>query len=350
MKKTAILATAIAAVLAAPLATAAKHEGKGPHVTVYGLVHNSVDSIDVTGGNKNIQVNDHSSRLGFKGSEDLGNGLKATFQIEFGVITDGDTGSIQGSTTRQGPLGTDTRNTYVGLAGSFGEVRIGRHDSPAKVAFYAAGNEHLGDSVIDLNGSHGFAENRLDDVIAYISPNMNGLTAAVALVPGEGSGTAGNPGDGFADGTSVGIMYKSGPIKAGLGILDGADVLGVSDASVTNIGGSYNMGDITVGLQYQTREIPGVEATIYALVGKFNIGDNAIIASFGNSERDAGAGGTTDGDVMNLAFKRGFSKRTTGYVAYSSVDTGAAAQGNNLSTIGTATETTALSLGIVHKF
>ena len=124
-----LIAVAIAAAVAAPAAMAGD-------TTMYGKVHMSINN-----SNDAWYVSDHAARWGVKGSEDLGNGLKAIFKYE--VSYDVDEGGAFGS----------ARNSYLGLAGGFGTFLVGRHDTPAKVAFYAAGNERLGDSIIDLNGA-----------------------------------------------------------------------------------------------------------------------------------------------------------------------------------------------------
>ena len=335
MKKTAILATAIAAVIAAPLATAAKHEGKGPHVTVYGKAHVSVDNYDVA---DNWRVDSNSSRLGFKGSEDLGNGMTAKFQYEIGYdMTDG--GAFGGA-----------RNSWVGLAGGFGEVRIGRHDTPAKTALYAAGNERLGDSIMDLHGSFGFAELRSSNVIAYIN-KFGDLSFIGAIIPGEGNNATGN--NGLTDAISVALMYKAGPIKASLGITDAADAIGTgATADLMNLGGSYSISDtINVGLQYQTVDRGNVERTAFALTGEIGLGDGLSVAlAMGTAEDDA-AGVTTEADVIGAALKKKMSKRTSAYFAYVDGDE----TPNNLPNQwigngGTTANGSAFSVGVVHSF
>ncbi len=317
MKKTAILATAIAAVIAAPLASAAKHEGKGPHVTVYGVAHASLNNNDQA---DNWTVKSNASRLGFKGSEDLGNGMKATFQMEMGYdLTDG-----------AGVTGTN-RNSYVGLAGGFGEVRVGRHDTPAKAAFYSTGNDLLGDSVIDLNGLQGFTERRVSNAIAYIAPKMGDLTIAAAIVPGEGAA----PADGLNSATSIGVMYGAGPIKAALGWTDAGDLLNAGgDNTLMQLGFSYTMDNIKVGVEYETLEVGTTDTTTFALVGQMTFGDNAVILNFGNQEVDTGAA-TTDADSTGIALKHSLSKRTAAYVAIASSDNKAKE---------------ATSFGLTHKF
>ena len=176
-----ILAAAVAALIAAPAVMA--------DVTVYGKVRQSVDMIDqdeeildgetVNSETDNIQINNHASRLGFKGSEDLGNGLKAIFKMEFGVgISDGKDVMSK-------------RNAYVGLAGDFGTVLIGRHDHPLKMS--TGSLDPFADTAADYNKGYmeGLVDLRADGAIVYMSPNFSGLTVAGAILPGENNAADG---------------------------------------------------------------------------------------------------------------------------------------------------------------
>ena len=156
MNKKLLASAVIAAVAASPAAFAES--------TVYGKMHTSVDAIDYDNGRDNREVNNRSSRLGFKGSEDLGNGLKAIYQIEFGIRSDGGQEQVTGDGH------TSLRNTFVGLASDWGTFLVGRHDTPMKMAFYASGNERLGDSAIDLN--RGFDNDQVDSTRSACSRNF----------------------------------------------------------------------------------------------------------------------------------------------------------------------------------
>jgi predicted porin len=309
MKKTALIATAVAMAISGS-AMAASHAAGA---TVYGIFHNALTSNDAA---DMWTVDTNASRLGVKGSEDLGNGMKAVYQVELAMTTDGG-----------GVFGTNTRNTFVGVAGDFGTVAVGRHDTPSKMAFYAAGNDHLGDSAADLNGSFGFTERRVDNAIAYISNDMNGLKFAVAVVPGE---TATD--NGIADSTSVGVMYSAGDIKFGAGM----DSLSNDDTTL-DVGGSYTMGDLVVGAQFQSNEVGAADTTFVALSAKYKMGANDLIGSFGTSDIDS-----SDGTVMNLAVRHNMSKRTNVYAAFSSREEGTAK--------AVAADDTKISLGLFHKF
>ena len=334
MKKSTILATAIAAVIAAPLASA--------DTTVYGKAHMSLDNNDQA---DNWTTSSRSSRLGFKSSEYLGNGMKAMVQFEIGYDMD-EGGAFGGA-----------RNSWVGLAGDFGQVRIGRHDTPAKSALYAAGNERIGDSAIDLHSSFGFSEYRSDDVIAYIAPKMGDLSISAAIIPGEGSGAGagsnGNPGDGPMDAISLAVTYKAGGVKAAVGYTNGEDATGLSDATLLNIGGSYSISDtLNVGMQYQTVEAGTggagtVERTAMALTGEVGLGGgSSVVLMLGNAENDGGA----DADIMGLGFKKKLSKRTSTYVAYVDGDENNVLANPWVGNGGTTANGTILSVGLVHNF
>jgi predicted porin len=115
-----IIALAVAAAFSAPAFA------DNANVTIYGKAFLTLDSIksNQTGAVSKMRINSNASRFGLKGSEDVGDGLKAIYQFE--VQMDGDGSGGNG-------LGNGTRNTAVGLAGGFGEITLGYWDTPYKV-------------------------------------------------------------------------------------------------------------------------------------------------------------------------------------------------------------------------
>lgn len=361
MNKKLLAAAVAAAVVAAPAAFADS--------VVYGKFHTSLDMVDAEDDQDNWEMNSRSSRLGFKGSEDLGNGLKAIYQAEFSVGTDG--GQGQGN---HGDGWGSQRNTFIGLAGGFGTFLVGRHDTPMKVAFYGSGNERLGDSIIDLNTRNNlvpsktegapigvFSEYRASNAIAYISPNLSGFTAAVAVIPGEDSGVgdadAGNPGrDGIADHYSLGLMYGGGGLKASAGyqMTDPGNAAtgapAVDKQKTMQLGGSYEFGAFSVGAQYESTDnyafVDGDEYTAWALTAKAKFGNNAISAVYTDSELDQDAAGapTVETTGWGLAAEHNLSKRTKVYAAY------AADSRDNFQPNGDDQDVDAFSIGMIHKF
>ncbi len=145
-----ILAAAIAASIAAPMAVAAD-------VVVYGKVKQSIDVVDnnaagTKAGQDNVEISDRTSRLGFKGSEDLGNGMTAVFQIETGVNLSENSAPGDGTFNSGGATqDSNLRNTYVGIMGDFGMFAIGRHDAPHDMAWSAA--DPFVDTAFDYDAS-----------------------------------------------------------------------------------------------------------------------------------------------------------------------------------------------------
>ena len=337
MNKKLLASAVIAAVVASPAAFAES--------TVYGKMHTSIDAADYDNGRDNVTVENRSSRLGFKGSEDLGNGLKAIYQIEFGIRSDGGQEQVTGDGH------TSLRNTFVGLAGDFGTFVVGRHDTPMKMAFYATGNERLGDSAIDLNRGFSndqsglnpigvFQEFRANNAIAYVSPNFSGFTVAAAMVPGEQSGNEETVGtaitkndlDGVADHYSVGAMYKGNGLKVGAGYemlavqpnasaRTQAQIDASDDQKTWQAGASYTMNNFSFGAQYQDTEnalfLEDADYTAWAVTGKATFGNNAISLVYTNSElKPEGPNNDVDTEGWGIAAEHNFSKRTKVYAAY----------------------------------
>jgi len=305
-----IIAAAIAASFVAAPAMA--------DVTVYGKVKQSLDMVDITGGADEWQINDRSSRLGFKGSEDLGNGLKAIYKIEFNVkaSTNGTAGPhVNGSYDV-----TANRNQYVGLAGDFGTVLIGRHDTPSNMAW--SKNNVFGDTAADLKSGIGSPLDweRIDGTIAYVSPSFSGLTVAAAIVPDE---TQYNPtgGDGIADHYSIAGMYSNAGLYVGLGHTS-LDVTGSAlDETIFAI--NYSMDAFKVGFTYEDAE-NGLNNDVETmqLFGTYTMGNNVLKAQWWDMDADAVNG---DADGWAIGLDHNFSKRTQAQLTYLDVDADASA-------------------------
>ncbi|WP_295384054.1 porin [uncultured Thiodictyon sp.] len=176
-------------------------------------------------------VNGPASRVGVKGSEDLGNGLKAIYQIEIGVdltnanrdynLTNGNRGTTAGAAaningaTSTSAAGFSFRNTFVGLAGDWGTFLVGRHDTPMKLS--TARLDLFADTLADMNTTIGFQDLRADNTVAYISPNFSGFQLAMAMVPQNAStpillnGMPDNRANNLAGAYSLAATYKNGP-------------------------------------------------------------------------------------------------------------------------------------------
>ncbi|MBK1706520.1 porin [Halochromatium glycolicum] len=157
-----------------------------------------------------IPGSSRASRIGVKGSEDLGNGLKAIYQVELGLnFGDND---ITG-----GGNGISYRNSFVGLAGNWGTFLVGRHDTPLKIS--TGKLDQFSDTMADYNGTVGFNDIRADNVIAYISPSFSGFSFAGAMIA-AGGGTDDEGlnvnSDSLAGAWSLAGIYNNGPFYASI--------------------------------------------------------------------------------------------------------------------------------------
>ncbi len=157
-----------------------------------------------------MQGESRANRLGVKGSEDLGNGLKAIYQVELGLnLTAADNNITSGDN------GISYRNSFVGLAGDWGTVLVGRHDTPMKIS--TGKLDLFVDTMADYNGTVGFDDVRADNVVAYISPSFSGFSFAGAVVA-PGGATIGEglnvENDSFASAYSLALIYNNGPFYA----------------------------------------------------------------------------------------------------------------------------------------
>jgi predicted porin len=276
-----------------------------------------------------FEINSWASRLGVKGSEDLGDGLKAIYQIE-GQVNFADQTNEFGTATAL----LTGRNTFVGLAGGFGTVLLGRHDTPLKMS--TAKLDYFADTSADYNSvySAGFTDRRADGTLAYVSPNLSGLTLAAALVPGENQDA-----NGLADAYSVAAMYENGGIylagayEAADGKVDAldstrVDVMGAGNTTLTDllgdlnqwrVGGGYDAGGWKVAAVYENEQVDDTAgATIYDadkwnISGAITLGMGEIKATYFDQSEDLS---NIDVYGATLGYDYNFSKRTQTYVQY----------------------------------
>lgn len=362
----AVVSTLASAVVSAPVFADTSN------VTVYGVASLSYDLTNngVVGANK---VSSNQSRLGLKGSEDLGDGLSAVWQIEQQI-------NIDNSTTN--PNTFASRNSFLGLSSaSMGTALLGRHDTPYKIA--TRGLDVFADSAADNRSLMGSTagntyaaahDTRLGDVVAYISPAMSGFTGAIAYVAGaEPTATAVQV---KGDAWSMAGLYGNGPVNASLAyqVIHIGSVGTMSPTTFTaggiaandklkawKLGGGYTMDAFTVNAAYEktSNTIAGVSAlgqSNWYLGGKYSFGNDAVKLAYTRAG-DVQATANTGAKQWALGYDHNMSKRTTLYALYTrlSNDTGAAYGLTTISTGGQAVggvgqDPSAWSFGMKHTF
>ncbi len=318
MKKS-LIALAVAGTFAAPAAFAAT-----ANVDVYGIMNVAVQDTDVS--NSDLQVTDNFSRIGFKGTEDLGGGLKAIWQIESG---------LGGGTDGMGTGSLGTRNTYVGLSGGFGTVLAGRHDTPYKLGTLKL--DIFGDTIADYNLGRldgvSLIDNTQDyrspNALAYISPTWSGFHFAVAAVATNNSANL-NSGD-TIDATSATAVYENGPLFVSASY----QKVELIDSTAWKIGAGYKFGDLSVGAIYENVDkYNGTnDRDSWLINGVYKMGPVALKAQYGQADVN-----NTDQDMWAIGADYSLSKRTSIYFVYGNGDNDS---GNDVS---------GYNLGVKHSF
>jgi predicted porin len=364
MKK--ILAVAIATAFAAPAFAATSN------VDIYGKLHMSLNWYDDIPTNKSdIGISSNASRIGFKGSEDLGGGLKGVWQIESGLNLDEQNGTLA------------SRNSFVGLSGGFGTALLGNHDTPLKLVGRKVDlfGDTLGDS---RNVMGGGSDTRAQNVAAYISPNFSGFSGAFAYTT-DLNGTAASgtcvpatftaPGGVVTDATActnavsasaadddqsawnLSAQYENGPIYVGFGYGDGDAHEALNLEEHWRLAGAFSFGDFKVVGQYDSlaSALNGAANRDYdawMLGGAFKMGAMTFKANYMDGDFE---NVSTDPQQFTIGVDYAMSKRTTAYAMYANGEYvtlgkggGSSDQVSSCATCGG--DISALSLGVVHNF
>lgn len=318
MKK--LLAIAVAAALVAPAAAMAD-------TTLYGKLHASVGAVKGTtataGANpvfttaSRSAVESHQSRIGVKGATALDNGMEATYGLEYNVELDGDNAANNLS----------ARNQFVGLKGGFGEVRVGRHDTPAKLA--TAGLDVFADTYADMSTVVASDGHRVNNAVAYINK-----FGPVGFAAAHSTGIAGqDDATGFNQGNANTFMvnYATGPWYAALGHtnIQNNDALNGANAAkskLTNLGLGYKAeAGHNVGLVYETNKETGTNAAATSLNnsqkaiyvgGGYKMGNVTLKAAVGQRKVGGSATANDNGKEKMHAFGVDYSlgKKTSVYL------------------------------------
>jgi predicted porin len=294
-------------------------------VTLYGIVDMGYNTVKQTTGStvnaKTAGFNSiqSGSRLGFRGTEDLGGGLKANFTLEYAVQPEEATTSMA------------NRQSFIGLGGGFGALNIGRQYTPV----------HGVQGAMDTNGNAvqaGWLAGltnlvRADDLITYTSPNFSGFTATVGASL-AGSETSSAPGATKAgDMTTIAAAYTNGPLsvrfatetikRTALSVAIPGDTAAtalsdaLSDRKATSIGASYDLGVAKVTFVNTSAKAGSASDNAKATSNNFGVsvpmGATTLAAtvSTGKMTGDGETLGKANGFMIGASYA--LSKRTNAY-------------------------------------
>ncbi|MEK7883626.1 MULTISPECIES: porin [Methyloversatilis] len=332
-----LLAAAIAAALA-PAAVMAE----ASNVTIYGRIDYGFmsrggDSGGLSQAGRTGRLNDFedgilgTNRFGFKGSEDLGNGLKAIYEFEFGFS--GDSGTSFGSTTN--------RHSWVGLTGAFGTALGGRVDG-ARYSFVGKYDPFKNQTVANAGSLFGVTSglgqaDRADNAVVYITPELApGLkflaayTTSLLSEAGSGAIAGQDVETGDTPLYAIAAMYDNGPISLlldyeNLQIKRVAPGGGDLEFDLWVAGASYDFGVAKLSAYYESTEGDDTASKAVSNGDGWLIGLSAPVtsnitlkASYVKANDDRAA--DSDCSKWGIGGEYAFSKRTTAYATYAKIN------------------------------
>jgi predicted porin len=372
-----LVAVAIAGVLAAPLAQA-----QTANVTLYGRLNLDMEFVNGkqlapgaqvgtcsttayttstcrTQNPNQFRISSNSSNFGMRGTESLGGGLNAIFQVESGITADN---AANNTTTTSQILAT--RNTFIGLQGSWGDVKLGFFHLPYDNLIASTWGSNptletgiLGSASIWAQGTqskqNGGFDSRIGNTVMYSSPMMSGWQAQFSYsIGGAPTMNEGTPKSNSAV-MAGGVKYANGPIQfaAAFQYNEQVRVAGLNDIAYS-FAGAYQFPGVKLGAIYErldydcgsvasgtaacqtspgaggstslTRNMYGVDLTINAGPGlvyvMWEYGDNGK----GSAPTNARIGGLAKGDNSSsnqweISYTYPLSKRTSLYTGYTQI-------------------------------
>ena len=353
-------------------------------VTLSGIIKGGVAQTKYSNGpagttnGNGLSVADGSSRFIIGGTEDLGGGLKAVFQIDTRFRVDDN-----GAAPTSSPIATG--NTFVGLSGGLGMIQLGKLDThyclgqdshgSRATAFQASSCALLG-YVNGGSSAQSIANaSRATNTIRYTTPTLSGfkgeLSYSTAFNGSEGA--LGDAGKGKA--VSAKLLYGNGPIKAGVSVWDAKSENRLAtatraDQKAYTLFGDYNFGVATVGLTYDQSKLIGGLMTAAESETKRNVWSIPVTVPLGagtflftyTKASDLKVNGTTlansSSSLWSLGYDYSLSKRTSVGMSYAKLNNKANAgyalygQGsaNGTPNNGIGQDASQLYVGIRHAF
>lgn len=326
MKKS-LLSMALVSAFAAP--------AFAQNVDIYGVMDVGVEHVD----NGTTTVTDmkssgmSDSRIGFKGTENLGGGLKAEFLVEAGLDL------TNGQNAQEGTL--FGRQSWVGLTSeTMGSVRLGRQLSSVYNAAYSVdpGKLGAGSAFRGLNG--GIISGQLDRAVTYSTPTFGGFKGEVQY------GFGGQDKESDNRTASIGGSYTSGPLMLTAVHAQQNGIGGVGDVKDTLVGGTYDLQQVKLHASWGENKQDTGTTKNYMLGVSAPVGaKGTVMASWAKNKVDVA---DANSDAYSVGYAYGLSKRTSVYGAYTYVsnETNAMAGG----AVDAGKDVSRFGVGVRHSF
>lgn len=327
------------------------------NVNVYGRIRAAGEYVSGSGaaggknGQKQMRVVDNSSVLGFKGTEDLGDGLTLLWQAEGQLEADGDT---------DGKL--NSRNTFISLKNDYGTILAGKNDTPYKQTKKGVTASILEDSTAEISAIFGRFNASTDagktafytrqgSTVQYISPVMKGFEFKIGFAPDESKTSATNK---TRVSTSLGFDHEMFYVLGGFESRADAVAAGKS-AKAMIINGGYKFGkDGSVGVGYEKVSSGSDDQKNLYLTANYKFAEKySVGANFAKAGK-AGAVANSGATMISLGANYDFSKRTSVTAYYAQIKNQAAGKynfgDNAIDQLVTGSTPKVLGLGLTHKF
>lgn len=353
-------------------------------VTVWGIVDAAVSRGSVSDGNSVTRLvgsGISSSQLGFRGSEDMGGGMRANFWLEAALANDDGQGGASNANNqavgafnattganaavRPGTQGlTFARRSTVSLSGGFGEIRLGRDYTPQFwnwTVYDPFGTNGVGTTRTMLSslavgaayGGTGGTAVRASNSVTYLynhaanatyAAGGNGLHAAVQMYMGENASDSATKKDGNGNGIRVG--YNAGPLSLAVGY--GQTKFAAGNMTMTNFGGAYDLGVARVMAQITNDKAGTVKGDGMLLGVTAPVGAGLVRASYSTYENK---GTSAESKQTAVGYVHNLSKRTRAYATYARVSNSGGAAVSLGGATGIANKSsTGFDIGMTHSF
>ncbi|MGE0499140.1 MAG: porin [Ramlibacter sp.] len=300
----------------------------------------------------------NSSRLGFKGTEDLGGGLAASFWLEGSALTDtGAGGATSTNNQTTGSTGggglTFNRRSTVSLSGAWGEVRLGRDYTPQfwnLAVFDPFGTNGVGTTQVLGSTLGGPVAVRASNTMGYFLPrNLGGFYGQVQHYLGENLSNAGAT-EKDGRGTSLRLGYAKGPVNVALS--HATTKYAAGDIRSTSLGGLWNFGVAKLMAEY-SRDRVGAPASTTGTGGLIGgvvpVGAGEVRLAY--SSYKVNSAGNPKSTKWALGYVHHLSKRTVLYTTFARVNnSGGASRSLNGAVTAANNSSSGYDFGVRHSF
>ena len=340
------------------------------NVTVYGKIDMSYEHSKGTGGSKTTGINSgghDGSRLGFRGEEALGNGMKAIFGLEYGSLAVDRNAGITGS-----------RQSFVGLSGNFGTIKAGNiygtgTNFSTKYESLDAANSYSPLQYFQYAGGSTINTGATQNSVGYTSPNMNGFTVGglYGFGPAVGDATPYGTGVTLEQERLLGVSvdYDMGPLSVGVvhhRMTHTANSTN-GDRIESGFGATYDFGAMALFGTWQSLKGENAAGATNAKFTVMSLGMTVPLTKMdllrlAYARYDEKLTGITanDANSWGVVFEHSLSKRTIAYAGYNKMNNKGAAgfktpagNGNGGQTnavVAAGGDSNGYGFGVIHNF